>query len=53
MNSTTVSAECFDGCCSACQYEDCACICHIENMSDDDVLDLASAFDESLEAGRR
>ena len=29
MNHSTISAECAHGVCSACEFEDCACECHL------------------------
>ena len=34
MNHSTVSAECSHGCCSTCEFEDCACNCHIKCIHD-------------------
>lgn len=28
MNNVTISAECAHWMCSACAFEDCACVCH-------------------------
>jgi hypothetical protein len=36
MNTTTISAECLHGLHSACNYEDCACECHLGDFLDDE-----------------
>jgi hypothetical protein len=35
MNTNTISAECAHGLCSDCNYQDCACECHLEEGIDD------------------
>ena len=40
MNTNTVSVECAHGMHSGCQYEDCACDCHIEDLFDDGPMEL-------------
>lgn len=55
MNHNTVSAECLHGLCSACTYEDCACLHHLrdmESMRFDDARDEAREITEEIEAAR-
>jgi hypothetical protein len=33
VNCAAESAECLHGMCSACQYEDCACECHLVQIT--------------------
>jgi len=51
MNSRTVSVECSHGCHTACDFEDCTCLCHMPD--DDDQFDSCPhgiGWDEECEA---